>query len=105
MQVPENKTIAFTFASHPNKDPKRRWTARLTFPAGAGADAILPLEIENGDGTPIAFAVFELAGQRLPIRDGLGRMAYAAFLEGRHDPALWLHLPGCEPIPGGLTFA
>ncbi len=105
MQTPENKKIAFTFASHPNKDPKLRWTARLVFPAGAGADAILPLEVADGNGEPVASAVFELAGRRLPIRDGLGRISYAAFVKGRHDPALWLHLPGREPIPGGLTFA
>ncbi len=104
MQVPEEKTITFTFASHPNKEPTRRWTARLTFPAGAGANAILPLAVEDGNGAPIASAVFELAGQKVPIRDGLGRMTYAAFIAGRHDPALWLHLPDGEPIPGGLTF-
>ncbi len=105
MQVPEKKTITFTFASHPNKDPTRRWTARLTFPAGAGAEAILPIEIADGDGAPIASATFELAGERLPIREGLGRMTYAAFIKGRHETALWLHLPTGEPIPGGLTFA
>ncbi len=105
MQVPENKTITFTFASHPNKDPKMRWTVRLTFPAGAGEEAILPIEVEDGTGAPIASATLELAGQRIPIRDGLGRLTYAAFIAGRHDPALWVHLPGCEPIPGGLTFA
>ncbi len=105
MKVPQDKTITFTFASYPNKDPQRRWKALLTFPAGAGAEAMLPLKLEDGNGAPIASAVFELAGRKLPIRDGSGQMAYAAFIAGRHDPALWLHLPDAEPIPGGLTFA
>ncbi len=105
MQTPLDKTITFTFASHPNKDPKMRWTARVTFPSGAGADAILPIEVEDGNGVPLASATFEFAGQQIPIRDGHGRLTYAAFIEGRHNPALWVHVPGIEPIPGGLTFA
>lgn len=94
-----------TFGSHPNKDPLLRWTAELTFPAGAGSEAVLPLEIVDGNGDRIPEGTFEIAGNRISVRDGRGSLPYAAFIRGRHDPALWLHVSGRESVPGGLTFA
>ena len=38
MKTPDDKTIAFTFMSHPEKLPELRWTAKLTFPPGSGPD-------------------------------------------------------------------
>ena len=34
-----------------------------------------------------------------------GALAYADFIKGKHDRAIWLHRRGMLPIPGGLTFA
>ena len=106
MKTPEGKTIVFTFMSQPTKDPAGCWVAKLTFPGGSDEQAILPLEIVQGDGSPVPEAIFELAGRRLVVRDGKARIAYADFVRGRHETALWLHRKDvAEPIPGGLTFA
>lgn len=104
MKAPCDKEVAFTFVSHPNKDARLRWRAVLSFPPGAVAETPLLLEVVDGDEKPIPQAMFELAGQQIAIADGKGSLAYAAFVAGRHDTALWLHLPNTAPIPGGLTF-
>lgn len=104
MKTPEDKTVTLSFVSHPMKDPKMRWTVRLTFPAGAGPETELPIEAEDGEGVPIAAAEFEFAGGRIPVRDGRAALRYADFIKGRHATALWMHRAGMAPIPGGLTF-
>ena len=105
MKVPEGKTIMLTFGSHPNKDPLLRWTAWLTFPGGAGADALLPLEVVDGNGDKVASGFFEIAGRKVKIVSGRGALPYAEFIAGRHETGLWLHVAGRESVPGGLTFA
>lgn len=105
MRTPPDKTIAFTFASHPEKDAALRWTARLTFPPGAAAETVLPIEVRDGTAAPVPSAVFEFAGRRLNVVDGRASLTYAEFVRGKHETALWLHRPGRPPIPGGLTFA
>ena len=49
MKTPEDKTIAFTFGSHPMKDSALRWTARVTFPPGSTAETVLPVELVDGE--------------------------------------------------------
>ena len=106
MKTPEGKTITFTFMSQPTHEPKGCWVAKLTFPGGSDANSILPIEIPQGDGSPVREGVFEFAGKRLAVRDGHARIAYADFVKGKHETALWLHRTDVpEPIPGGLTFA
>ena len=106
MKTPEGKTIAFTFMSQPTHDPKGCWVAKVTFPGGSDERSILPIEIVQGDGAPVPEAVFVLAGRRLAVRDGKARIAFADFVRGRHETALWLHRKDVpEPMPGGLTFA
>lgn len=104
MKTPEEKTITMLFGSHPMRDLRQRWEIRLTFPAGATAATMLPIDVRDGEGTPIARAVFEFAGKSLAIRDGKGEIAYADFIAGKHEKSLWLHRPGLAPVPGGLTF-
>jgi hypothetical protein len=80
--------------------------AKLTFPGGSGEDSILPIEIVQGDGSPVPDAIFEFAGRRLAVRDGKARISFADFVRGKHESALWLHRKDfASPIPGGLTFA
>lgn len=105
MKTPEDKVVTFTFASHPTRDLKMRWTARLTFPSGAGPDTPLTLAVDDGEGAAVGEGVFELAGMRIPVRNGKAEVRYRDFVEGRHETALWLHRKGMLPIPGGLTFA
>jgi len=104
VKTPVDREIVFSFGSHPTKDLTWRWAARLVFPAGATAGTMLPIRLVDGNGTSITEGVFEFAGRRLPVRDGLAEIAYADFIKGKHEVPLWLHRPGIEPIPGGLTF-
>ncbi len=104
MKAPRDKEIAFTFVSHPNKDARLRWQAVLSFPPGADATTRLPLTVVDGNNAPVVQGVFELAGQAIEITNGKGELTFADFVAGRHETALWLHLPGSAPIPGGLTF-
>ena len=104
MKTPADKTITFVFGSHPAKVAELRWTARLTFPAGATARTKLALAVEGGDGRPLKSGVFEFAGRRTRITDGKGSITYADFIAGKHETALWLHREGMPPVPGGLTF-
>jgi len=105
MKTPDDKSIAFTFASHPTKNPLERWKAVLSFPPGAGPDSELSIAMVDGDGNPVAEAIFEFAGMKLPIRNGEVRLTYADFIRGKHEVPLWVHRPGMPPIPGGLTFS
>ena len=105
MKAPDDKTIAFTFMSHPEKLPEHRWTARLTFPPGSGPDAALPIEVVDGNEEPIESAVLELAGNRIPVKGGKASLKYADFVKGKHSVPLWLYRKGLQPVPGGLTFA
>jgi hypothetical protein len=105
MKTPDEKTIAFTFMSHPVKLLSQRWQARLVFPPGAGPETLLAVELTDGEGAPVQEGVFEFAGQSLPVKDGRAAISYADFIRGKHETALWLHRPGQEPLPGGLTFA
>ena len=105
MKTPDDKTIAFTFMSHPEKLPELRWTAKLTFPPGSGPDTILPITVVDGNEEPVESAVFELAGKRIPVKDGKASLKYADFVKGKHSVPLWLYRKGVEPVPGGLTFA
>lgn len=105
MKTPEDKTITFTFMSHPLRDATKQWVARLTFPPGATAETVLPLAIADGTGAPVVRGTFEFAGLRLAVVAGCASLTYAEFIAGKHAPGLWLHRPGMEPVPGGLTFA
>ena len=104
MKTPADKTVTFTYSSHPTKDMSWRWTAKLTFPAGATAETELPLDVVDGDNEPVDGS-FEFAGKKIPVRDGKAAIAYADFIAGKHETAIWLHRKGIEPIPGSLTFA
>jgi len=105
MKTPEDKRIAFTFMSHPMKDPALRWTAVIVFPPGSTAETVLPITLTDGNGAPIAAATFEFAGQRLAVTDGQASITYADFIRGKSSVPLWLYRQGEQPVPGGLTFA
>ena len=104
MKTPPDKTVTFVYASHPTKDVSWRWEAKLTFPAGADEKTLLPLEIVNGEGTPVT-GTFEFSGRQIPVKYGRGTLRYADFIAGKHATAVWLHRKGIVPIPGILTFA
>ena len=104
MKTPAEKTITFTFGSHPMKEATQRWRAKLTFPAGATAETVLPISLTDGTDTPISRATFEFAGCRIPIVEGKGSIVYADFIKGKHETALWVYRGGLPPVPGGLTF-
>ena len=105
MKTPEDKTVVFSLFSHPMKDLKLRWKARLTFPAGADGDSLAELEITDGEERPIKAGVFEFAGARIKVTEGEGRLRCADFVRGKHESAIWLHRRGKVSIPGALTFA
>ena len=105
MKTPSDKTITLTFASHPTRDLALRWTAKLLFPPGSGAETPLSVSLADGNGDPVQEGVFEFAGQRLAVVAGAATISYADFVRGKHEVALWLYRPGRPPIPGGLTFA
>jgi len=104
MKTPADKTVTFVYVSHPTKTIGWRWEARLTFPAGADAQTMLPLEIQDGEGKPVD-GMFEFAGRQISVKNGEGRLAYADFVAGKHATSVWLHRSNIEPIPGSLTFA
>ena len=105
MKTPDDKTIAFTFMSHPEKSPELRWKAKLTFPPGSGPDTTLPIEVVDGNEEPVGAGVLELAGAKIPVKDGKAGLRYADFVKGKHSVPLWLYRDGMHPVPGGLTFA
>ena len=105
MKTPDDKTIAFTFMSHPEGLPEQRWKAKLTFPPGSGKDSILPITVVDGNEDPIGFGTLELAGMKIPVTDGCASIKYSDFVKGKHSVPLWLYRDGVQPVPGGLTFA
>ena len=104
MKTPADKTVTFTYVSHPTKNVSWRWTATLTFPAGADAGTLLPLTIVDGCDEPVD-GFFEFAGRKIPVKRGKANLAYADFIAGKHETAIWLHRKNIEPIPGSLTFS
>lgn len=104
MRTPADKRIVFTLYSHPMKDTKLRWKALLTFEPGSTDQSAALLEIADGDGVPVKSGIFEFAGARTRIRDGKGALSCAAFVQGKHETAIWLHRKGMEAVPGALTF-
>jgi len=105
MKTPDDKTIAFTFMSHPEKRPELCWTAKITFPPGSGPDTVLPISVVDGNEEPIESATLELAGSRIPVKDGQASLVYADFVKGKHSVPIWLYRTGLQPVPGRLTFA
>jgi hypothetical protein len=105
MKTPEDKSVTMTFVSHQVRDRKLRWAMNLTFPSGISGGDMLPVEVEDGEGTPVKSAVLEFAGKTIKIKDGRGELAYADFVKGKHEKAIWLKRSGMEPMPGALTFA
>ena len=105
MKTPDDKTVIFTYYSHPEKDLRMRWVMKLTFPAGATAETPLRLDIVDGENAPVASGLMEVAGCKVAIRDGEGTFPYADFVKGKHEGAIWLHREGMPPVPGALTFA
>ena len=104
MKTPADKAIMLTFYSHPTKDLKMRWKAQLVFAADSTDETPAEIAINDGEGTPVAAGVFELAGVKTPIRDGRGSIRCGDFVKGKHEPAIWLYRKGAAPVPGALTF-
>lgn len=104
MNTPAEKTVILTFNSHPMKDLKMRWMMKLTFPAGATAETVLPMDFVDGENVPVESGTFEFAGRMIPVRDGTAGIVYADFIAGKHESAIWMHREGLPPVPGVLTF-
>jgi hypothetical protein len=105
MKTPDDKTIAFTFHSHPTKNRDDWWVAKVTFPPGSTAETVLPISITDEDGNPIKSATFEFAGKSLKVENGASSLTFAEFIAGKHSVPIWLHRAGMEPVPGFPTFA
>ena len=86
------------------KDLKRRWKIRIAFEPGSTDDSPAVLDVNDGEGSPIAAGVFEFAGKRLAVRDGKASIRCGDFVKGKHEGAIWLYRDGMEPVPGALTF-
>lgn len=104
MKTPTDKTITLTLYSHPTKDLKMRWKAQLVFAPGSTDETPAEITMVDGEGTPIEVAMFEFAGRKTSIKDGMGAIRCGDFVKGKHEPAIWLHRKGVWPIPGALTF-
>ena len=104
MKTPADKKITLTFYSHPMKDLKLRWKALLVFAPGSTDETPAELSIADGEGTPVKSGVFEFAGVRTKVRAGKGKLLCGDFVKGKHEPGIWLHRKGMEPVPGALTF-
>ena len=105
MKTPSDKTIAFTFMSRPTATSEMRWAAKLTFPPGSSADTVLPVMVVDGNDAPVESGTLELAGVKIPVKEGRAEILYADFVKGKHSVPLWLYRDGMQPVPGGLTFA
>ena len=103
MQTTE-KVFRVQFVSIRKPDLADSWVVHLHFPPDSGPSDDLPIEAIDGTGAPIASGDFEFMGRKCPIKDGNGAIRYADFIAGIHEPAIWMHRPGREPVPGGLTF-
>lgn len=104
MRTPADKRIVFTYYSHPMKDLRLRWKAQLAFEPGSTDESEAVLTIADGVGEPIAEGVFELAGKRIAVQNGEGRLRCGDFAKGKHEQAIWLYRAELLPIPGALTF-
>ena len=104
MKTPSDKKIAFYFVSQEVSPVEDRWSARVHFPPGAGAETVLPIEVMDGNEEPVADAVLEIFGQRLNVSAGAASTTYADFIAGVHSMPVWMHRKGKKPVPGGLTF-
>jgi len=104
MRTPPDKLIGLSFLSHPVKPPKMRWSARLVFAPGLGPDGMLDILVNDGENNPIRSGTLELAGKLTCISDGVGKLAYADFVRGKHEKGIWLHRRGVQPVPGRLAF-
>ena len=104
MKTPDDKRITLTFYSHPMKDLQMRWKALLTFEPGSTDETHAEIDMNDGEGMPVKAATFELAGQRIPIRNGKGTLRCGDFVKGKHESAIWVYRKGMTPIPGALTF-
>lgn len=102
-----DKNFRVVFKSIPMPQPTHQWEAQLAFPAHAADADVMPLTVTHWDGTPIEAATFECLGGRWKIVNGCGQITCADFIKGLNakETAIWLHQPGIEPVPGGLTFA
>ena len=99
-----DKTFRMEFISVLMHDRSDSWVAQLHFPPNIGPEDALPIEVIDGTGVPIETGEFEFMGRKCPIADGKGEIRYADFIAGIHETPIWLHRPGREPVPGGLTF-
>jgi hypothetical protein len=97
--------FALEFRSVPTGDVREDWIVRLHFPAGAGADDLLPLTARDGRDVPIETGTFAFMGCMCPLAAGSGSIRYRDFVAGIHEKAVWLLRPGQESVPGVLTFA
>ena len=104
MRTPTEKTIIFTFLSRRTRDMKMRWKATMRFTPEATRETEIELQIEDGEGVAVKEGMFELHGQRVPVRDGKARMEYGSFIKGIEEKGVWLYRPKCVPVPGVLTF-
>jgi hypothetical protein len=104
MKTPADKTVKFVFGSHPEKNPKDRWTAQIIFPPGSVSDTVLPIEVLDGEEEPEKSALLELFGREIPVENGCASITFAQFIEGMHSVPIWLHRQGRKSVPGGLTF-
>lgn len=104
MKTPSDREIVFTLYSHPMKDLKQRWKAGLKFAPGSTDSSYAELSIADGEQTPIVKGVFEFAGAKIKVKNGLGKLKCADFVKGKHEGAIWLHRKGLPPVPGALTF-
>jgi len=104
MRTPPDKLIGLSFLSYPSKQAEMRWSARLIFAPGLGPDGMLEVRVNNGENVPVERGHLELAGLLTPIRNGVGSIAYADFVRGKHEKNIWLHRKGMPPVPGRLAF-
>ena len=104
MKTPIDKTLVFTYYSHPVKRPEMRWKAKLEFAPGSTDGSPAFFTFVDGNGESVEAGIFEFAGQRLAVADGRAEIACGDFVRGIHEGGLWLHRKGMPPIPGALTF-
>ena len=61
--------------------------------------------VVDGNDAPVESGTLELAGVKIPVKEGRAEILYADFVKGKHSVPLWLYRDGMQPVPGGLTFA
>ena len=104
MRTPDDKRVTLTFYSYPTKRLTMRWKAKVTFEPGSVDDSLATVTLVDGEETPVPRAWFEVAGQRIDIRDGRGELRCGDFVKGKHETPIWVQRKGMLPIPGALTF-